>query len=316
MMFLLTILGLALLFWGGELLVRGAVGLALRFKLSPGLIALTVVAWGTSAPELVVSLQASLQDRPDIALGNVIGSNIANILLILGSAALVRPLRCLPRVVYRDGMAMLAASLLLVGLAWWGLVSRWAGLGMLLILAGLLWASYRAERRGVGPSSALPPDERPAPNLPVPKAWTAAGLAGLGLLALAGGSQALISGAVALARAAGISEAVIGLSLVSVGTSLPEMATSLVAAWRRQADVAVGNVIGSNIFNILGILGISATAGPLTVNPAMAKVDVWVMLAAALALLPFLATGWRLNRIEGGVLLAGYGAYLAWLFHG
>lgn len=310
--YLWVLAGLVLLFGGGEALVRGAVALAQRWGVSAGLVGLTLVAMGTSAPELVVSVQASLGGQPDIALGNVLGSNIANILLILGTTALIRPLAARPVVVWRDGTVMVAASLGVALLAQTGWLGRGAGGVMLVALAGFLGFTWWHDRRQ-GPQLA-PEALEGAVLAPRPSLWGNLFWTALGLAALVGGSKALLLGATSLARAAGVSEAVIGLSLVAVGTSLPELATSLVAAWRHQADVAVGNVVGSNIFNLLGILGTAALVRPLPVDPAMARSDVWIMLGAAVLLLPFLITGWRLNRAEGLFLLVAYGGYLAYLF--
>jgi len=312
----LVAVGLILLFFGGEALVRGAVNMAARLGVSPLLIGLTIVAFGTSSPELVVSLQAGLKSQPDLAVGNVVGSNIANILLILGISALIHPLRCQPIIVMRDGTFMVAASIILVVTGYWSPINRIEGILMLAGLIGVILYSYRSEkRRNLPPETVTIPEIADLAARPM-RFWVGAVLVIGGLAALVLGSHALVKGAVGLARAAGVSEAVIGLTLVAVGTSLPELATSAIAAFRRQADVAVGNVIGSNVFNILGILGLTAIVTPIPVNPQMVSFDLWVMLGCALVLLPFLITGWRLSRMEGGIFLAVYGLYLLCLYLG
>jgi len=312
----LVAIGLILLFLGGEALVRGAVNLAARLGVSPLLIGLTIVAFGTSSPELVVSLQAGLKGQPDLAVGNVVGSNIANILLILGVSALIHPLRCRPIVVFRDGTLMVAASIILVVTGYWSPINRIEGILMLAGLIGVILYSYWSERqRNLPPETVAIPETADLAARPM-RLWAGVGLVVGGLAALVIGSSALVKGAVGLARAVGVSEAVIGLTLVAVGTSLPELATSAIAAFRRQADVAVGNVIGSNLFNILGILGLTAAVTPVPVHPQIVSFDLWVMLGCALVLLPFLVTGWRLSRIEGGIFLTVYGLYLLCLYLG
>ena len=245
------LLGLVL---GGEYLVRGAVALAQRVGLSPLVIGLTVVGFGTSAPELVTSVQAALLGAPDIALGNVVGSNIANILLILGLAAVIAPVAISGRSFARDGTVMLAASLLCLGTVLLGQVDRLAGGVALVGLAAYLIYTFRSDRSGAEPMEPLP-DQAPS--------WLALVWLLGGLLLTILSARFLITGAVALAQAVGLSEAVIGLTIVAVGTSMPELVTSVIAARRGQSDVALGNVVGSNIFNILGVLGITALIQPV-----------------------------------------------------
>lgn len=315
MSYAMAVAGLVLLFFGGELLVRGAVAVARRFGISPLVIGLTIVAAGTSAPELVVSLLAALDGKPDIALGNVVGSNIANILLILGAAAILSPMRADPVLIRRDGLVMIGASLLLVALALTGSFERWQG-GIMIagLLAFTAWA-YVSERRGAAPGKLHAEEAEEMSDIPLGP-WIAVGAVVGGIAILVAGSELLVEGAVAIATAVGILEAVIGLSLVAIGTSLPELATAIVAALRRHADVAIGNVIGSNIFNILGILGVTAVVTPIPASPQIAGFDMWVMLAVAVLLLPFLATGGRLDRREAALLLVGYAAYITWLYQG
>lgn len=317
MIALLLLGGLVGLTIGAEGMIRGAVALARRLGLSPLLIGMTVVSVGTSMPELVVSLRATLAGQPDIATGNVVGSNIANILLILGVAVVIRPIATHPAVVFRDGSAMLAAALALVLVTMVaGAVDRIAGGAFLLALAGYLAFAYRSEIRGAAPSAQLHAAEadqvRPLPGgLPVALLLIVAGTGGLVL-----GADLFVRGAVALARAYGISEAVIGLGLVAVGTSLPELAATALASLRRQGDVAVGNILGSNLFNSLGILGLAGLVAPLPVTGRIAELDLWIMLAISAALLVLLRTGWRLGRREGALLLIAYGAYVATLIPG
>ncbi|WP_447527524.1 calcium/sodium antiporter [Vreelandella sp. TE19] len=312
MLYILSLLGgIALLTLGGEGLVRGAVAGAERLGVSALFTGLVIVGFGTSMPELMVSINAALGQQPDIAIGNVVGSNIGNVLLILGLCALIFPLTAKREVLKRDGLVMLLATFLFIAL---GLSGELGRLDAILLLAGLaaylVWA-YLGERQASGGAElAQAPTPPPPAKRPTSTLWILASLAG-GLALLVGGSQLLLYGAVGIAQAAGLSEAVIGLTVVAVGTSLPELAVSLVAALRRHADVAVGNILGSNIFNLLGILGISAFLQPLTLVERMAAFDQWVMLGAAVVLVIFLYTGRRLSRTEGALLLAAYVAYVA-----
>lgn len=308
---LLTALGLGVLMLGGELTLRGAIGLAKVLGVSAAMIGLTVVGFGTSAPEMVVSLQATIDGSPDIAIGNVVGSNIANILLVLGVGALIAPLICDPAAVRRDGVAMMAAMTLLVGLGLMGVIQAWQGALMLLALVGYVTWSYRADRRdGKGAAELHAREVEETGGVPE-KTWQILVFVVLGLAALVLGAKLLVDGAIGVARAAGISESVIGLSLVAVGTSLPELAATAVAAWRRHTDVAVGNVLGSNLFNVLLILGTAAMAAPLPVAEEFVHVDLWVMIGAGCVLMPLMITNWNISRSEGGLLLAIYIAYIA-----
>jgi cation:H+ antiporter len=293
----LIVVGLAGLFLGGEALVRGASGLAARLGLPPLLIGLTVVGFGTSMPELLVSADAALRGVPAIAVGNVLGSNIANILLILGLSALVWPMAGVTGL-RRDLVVMLGASLLLVPLFAWGELGRWAGAVLVIGLVAYLVHAFR------NPGSA---GADPVTPMTVPRAVL---IAGAGLVALVFGARFLVDGAVGVARGAGLSEAFIGLSIVAVGTSLPELATSVVAAIRRQSALAIGNVVGSNIFNVLGILGVTALIAPVPVEGRFLRFDLPVMLAASLALALVLWRGGRIGRGVGAVALLAYGVYL------
>ena len=309
---LFLLLGIALLTVGGEALIRGSLAAAKRLDVSPLLSGLVIVGFGTSAPELVVSVNAAIEGRPDIAIGNVVGSNIGNILLILGVCALITPLAVKPLALRRDAVTVAAASLLFLVLVGGSALGRLdAALFLGALAAYLVWA-YWSERFRAAPSGELHQAEAEELST-VPKSvlWTVIAVV-LGLLFLIAGSQVLLIGAIGIAAHFGVPEAVIGLTLVAVGTSLPELSISVIAAIRGHSDVAVGNILGSNIFNLLGILGVSALLQPLPVHARILQFDQWVMLGTSLLLLFFLYTERRLSRAEGGVLLVGYGIYV-WL---
>jgi len=308
--YLMTLGGLVLLYGGAESLVRGSSALALRLGLSPLVVGLTVVAFGTSSPELAVSLKAALAGQGDIALGNVVGSNIANLALILGLCALVRPLRVAAQVVRWDAPLMLGSSVLFAALLLDGALSRAEGALLFAGIVGYTAFSVHLARRE--PSTAV--QEEFAEGLPAaPRSlWVEALLVVLGLALLVVGGRFLVSGAVAVARDFGLTEAFIGLTVVAVGTSLPELATSMVAAVRGEADIAVGNVVGSNIFNLLGVAGLASLVHPLRAT-GVSWPDLWVMIGVAAAVLPMIWTGYRVSRGEGLVLCLGYGGYLGWL---
>jgi cation:H+ antiporter len=309
---LFLIFGIALLTVGGEALIRGSLAAAKRLGVSPLLSGLVIVGFGTSAPELVVSVNAAVEGRPDIAIGNVVGSNIGNILLILGICALISPLAVKPLALRRDAVTVVAASVLFLVLVGGSALGR-ADAAIFLVALGayLAWA-YWSERFHAAPSGELHQAEADELSI-IPKSvlWTVIAVV-FGLLLLIAGSQVLLIGAIGIAAHFGVPEAVIGLTLVAVGTSLPELSISVIAAIRRHADVAVGNILGSNIFNLLGILGVSALLQPLPVHARILQFDQWVMLGTSLLLLLFLYSGRRLSRAEGGVLLIGYGIYV-WL---
>jgi cation:H+ antiporter len=314
LMYLSALAGFVLLFGGGEFLVRGAVMVSRRLGLPPLLIGMTVVAWCTSAPELVVSLGAALEGRSDIAVGNVVGSNIFNVLGVLGAAAIITPILVDPRALRRDTAVMLASAAALAVIATTGEIARLAALALLIALVLYVLLSYRSEaRRPSLPSAAL--HEHESAEIEVTGS-TLSGIAYLagGLLTLVIGSRFLIVGASEIARTFGVAEAVIGLSLVAVGTSLPELATSIIAALRRHPDVAVGNVVGSNIFNILGILGITALVRPIGIAEQIVSVDIWVMVGVTLLLAGTLLWRGRIGRPVAGLFLLGYVAYLVALF--
>ena len=316
---LFLLLGLVLLVIGGDLLVRGAVRIAERLRLSPMLIGLTIVGMGTSTPELAASVQASLAGSPGIAVGNIVGSNIANSLLILGAAALIAPFAVKASALWRDGgVGLIAAVALLAAGATVGL-TREAGLVFLAAIAGYIYYAYRQERVGATHSAAydrsaamegVDPDfgaHAPAKR----RLWIALILfaAGLGLIVTGGG--VLVSGAIGVAETLGVSDAVIGLTIVAIGTSLPELVTSAMAAWRRQGEMALGNVLGSNIYNILFIGGLTGVIAPTTVPPVIAGFDLPVLVGVTLLVMLFAYTGGRLSRREGAILVVAYAAYAA-----
>ncbi|HOQ05431.1 MAG TPA: calcium/sodium antiporter [Anaerohalosphaeraceae bacterium] len=306
MTFLLIAAGLMLLYFGAEWLVKGAAAAAVRLGVTPLAIGLTVVAFGTSAPELTVSTHAALKGLGDIAVTNVVGSNIFNIAFILGLAAAIRPIRVTKQLIRWDVPVMIAVSVLCIVLLVNRHLSRPEGL---LLVAGItaytIWTFRQAKREPDLLGLAEVPKQGGASS----GLWVPAGLAVLGLVLLVLGSKLLIAGALQLARSCGVSEAVIGLTIVSAGTSLPELATSVVAAVRKQADISIGNIVGSNIFNILGILGLSSLVRPYS-SPELTGWDLAMMLGTALLLLPLLRSGFVLSRKEGLFFLVLYGAYL------
>jgi cation:H+ antiporter len=309
----LVLLGLALLAGGGEALVRGATAVARRAGVTPAVIGLTIVAIGTSLPELVVSLLAALAGQPDIAVGNVVGSNIFNIVGVLGLTSLIAVLPVHGTAVKLEWPFMFLVSCIAVLLSRDRVIDQLEGTfmvgGLVLFTAFMIWLARRevagVEREEFEAEAAFRTIRRAVPPL------------GLALLAVAGGllllvigGRLLVLGAVEIARIAGLTERVIGLTVVAIGTSMPEMAASTIAALRGRTDVAVANLIGSNIFNVLGILGITAMIHPIPVAAEMLRTDMVWMLVTAFALFPILRTGMRVTRLEGGLLLAAYFAYL------
>jgi cation:H+ antiporter len=311
--------GLLLLLAGGELLVRGAVQVATRLGVSPLVIGLTLVGFGTSTPELVTSLQAAAADAPGIAFGNIVGSNIANILLIVGAAALLSPIVVASAALKRDGLAMLGVAVVFAGLAAVAPLGGVVGALFLAALALYVLLAFRQERAAAPADHGAVHDKSlalqeadpaltpsaPGPSLPVSLLTAVAGLA---LVVL--GGRLLVEGAVDLARGFGISETVIGLTIVAAGTSMPELVTSIVAARRRQGDVAFGNIVGSNIYNILGIGGATMLMAPGAVPEEIVRFDNPVMVGVSALLVIFAWTGLRIARREGLVLLAGYAGYV------
>nr|WP_321249453.1 calcium/sodium antiporter [uncultured Ruegeria sp.] len=311
---LLSGLGLLILLLAGDALVRGAVNLSLRLGVPALIVSLTIVAFGTSAPELLISISAILENAPGIALGNVVGSNTANILLVLGLPALLATLHTSECDSRKNYVFMLLASVLFIGLAFCGTFTVISGLILLAALALMLWHAFRearAHRKACGEACAddeeLEGLEEADPEMPY---WKVSIFLVLGLVGLPMGAHLLVENATEIARHYGVSETVIGLTLVAVGTSLPELATTVMAALRRQADVALGNVIGSNMFNLLAIVGIATLVGPIPVDPEFLHFDLWVMLGASLLLIPFVFLKQDITRTWGFVLSILYVIYV------
>ena len=307
---LLIIGGLALLFAGGEVLIRGAVAIATALGLSTLLVSTVIVGFGTSTPELVVSVNSALVDSPAIALGNVVGSNIANVLLILGISAIVMPICCKNKSILRDSVIVLMISLALAILSLFLPLNLFVGVSMIALLAAYIgfciWNESRNNQnheievaKGSASFSSI------GKNLAI---------CGTGLALLIFGARFLLDGAVSLATNFGISEAVIGLTIVAVGTSLPELITAIIASFRKQSDVVIGNILGSNLFNILGILGVTGIISTIPFDGRIAEYDIWIMTMIAALTIPIIWTGHKISRIEGAVFVALYIAYTVWLF--
>ena len=306
--------GLAVLVVGADVLVRGASRLAVSFGVSPLVVGLTVVAFGTSAPEMAVSVGSALSGSPDLAIGNVVGSNIANVLLILGISALITPLLVDEQIIRQEIPIMIGASALLVVMALDGNIGLLESIALFgLVIAYTVFLVVQSRRASKAVQDEF---ETEIPTSTWDRHWAVqVGLIVGGLVMLVVGADWLVDSAVAFARAFGVSDLVIGLTVVAVGTSMPEIATSIVAAIRGQRDIAVGNVVGSNVFNLLAVLGAAgiASGAGLPVSEAARNFDLWVMLAVAFACLPIMITGREIARWEGGVFLAYYAAYTAWL---
>ncbi|WP_341862869.1 calcium/sodium antiporter [Gymnodinialimonas sp. 57CJ19] len=302
-------LGLVILLLAGDVLVKGAVNLALRLGIPALIVSLTVVAFGTSAPELLISVQSILDGVPGLALGNVVGSNTANVLLVLGVPALITGLAASSDSL-REYTFMMIGTALFIVLCFLGPITWWHGAILLLGLAIVLGDavhSARAHRKASNGEDPIDEIEEADPNMPW---WQVGVYLLLGMIGLPLGASLLIDSATTIATEYGISDAVIGLTLVAVGTSLPELATTVMAAIRRQADVAIGNVIGSNVFNLLGIIGVAAFVGPIPVDAEILRFDLWVMLAASVVLAPFVYYRWPMGRGVGLVFSALYVGYI------
>lgn len=307
-------IGLTGLFVGGEMLVRGAVTIAKAYGLPPMVIGLTLVGFGTSTPELVTSVQAALSGSAGIAIGNVVGSNIGNILLILGVSAMLLPLAVARDALRRDGSVMIAATLALLGVVLFGEITRWIGVGFVTALAAYLFVVFRSVSKTKETSDAVV-YEKEAAAIPGPDLGLSAaiGVAVVGLIATIIGARLLVDGAISVAEFAGISETVIGLTVVAIGRSMPELVTAVIAVRKGQGDVAIGNVIGSNLFNVMGIVGVTALIHPVTVPVEIATFDIWVLLGASVLLIGFARTGWTISRLEGGAFLVAYLGYFGFL---
>ena len=302
------ILGLALLVGAGDALVRGAVALSLRSGIPAIIVSATVVAFGTSAPELLIAIQAVLEDAPGIALGNVVGSNIANVLLVLGLPAVIAPLAPCGSDAHRNLYFMIAATVVFSAMALSGAITFWMGLVLVGVTLVMVGDSLRQGQLANGDSTGdLAELEDIDPYMAPWKIW---GLIIVGLIGLPAGADLLIEGAKSIALAMGVSETVIGLTLVAIGTSLPELATTIMAALRSQSEVAIGNVIGSNIFNITAIIGTAALVAPLSVPEEILSRDLWVMIGSSAVLIPFVLLCRSMGRVMGTGFLLLYTVYL------
>lgn len=326
--YLMLAIGFALLLGGGEMLVRGAVSTAERLGVSSLFIGVVIVGFGTSMPEMVTSVEASLSGSPGIAIGNIVGSNIANILLVLGLSALVAPILVHPLAATRDGLFVLGSTLLFVVIGLTLPLDRAAGAGLLLGLALYIGTSYRHEATTGDPqteNSSSSPERNDEFDTRAMSSEVAAlavrqqlafplGLTVGGLIILIIGGMLLIDGARGIATEFGVSETVIGLTIVAIGTSLPEIVTCVIAALRRHGDVALGNILGSCVYNLLAIAGVTAIISPTVIPAEIVRFDNFVLLAATVTMLIFLRTGTRIGRVQGAVLCLSYITYLAWLW--
>ncbi|MEM6759831.1 MAG: calcium/sodium antiporter [Pseudomonadota bacterium] len=310
----LAVLGLVILLLAGDSLVKGAVNLSLRLGVPALIVSLTIVAFGTSAPELLIAIQAVVENAPGIAMGNVVGSNTANILLVLGIPALLATMHTSQCETRKTFNIMIAATVLFIGLAFRGVFDWIAAIILLAALAYVLFDATQQARqhRKAAKTAADEQDEEEIegvdPDLPM---WRIILFLVLGLIGLPLGADLLVDNASIIARTYGVSDVVIGLTLVAVGTSLPELATTVAAALRQQAEVALGNVIGSNMFNLLAVIGVASLVGPIPVDMAFLRFDLWVMLAASILLVPFVFFRKDLTRVWGAILTALYLVYLA-----
>lgn len=303
-------MGLALLLFAADYLVRGAVALARLSGVSPLIIGLTIIAVGTSVPEFVTALSAALSGASDMAVGNVVGSNIVNMLLILGIAAMIRPINVSVKIIARDAMMVVGATALFVAIGVTGGFNKWQGALLLFCLIGYLYMTYKAEQRENN-KQALHAREAEdvggVPGLPwVAFVFLAGGLAGIVI-----GAKLLVSGGLGIAEAFDVSRTIVGLTLIAIGTSLPELAIVIVASWRGHSDIALGNVLGSNIFNLLGITGGVAMITPLGMPIEIMNFDIWVLLGVTILLLPLMITENKISRPEGRLLAGLYIVYLA-----
>ncbi|MDR9484553.1 MULTISPECIES: calcium/sodium antiporter [Sediminimonas] len=322
MVWVLAGLGLLILLLAGDALVRGAVNVSLRLGVPALIVSLTIVAFGTSAPEMLISVQAALRGVPGIAMGNVVGSNTANILLVLGIPAMLATMHTGECETRKNYIFMILASALFIGLAFVGPFTAISGMVLLLALTMILVFAFfdaRSHRRAEASAREqamaeefLEELEGADPDMPW---WRIVLYLVLGLIGLPLGADILVDSAVVIARTFGLSESVIGLTMVAVGTSLPELATTVMAALRREADVALGNVIGSNMFNLLAIIGVASLVSPIPVDAELLRFDLWVMLGASLLLAPFVFFRWNLSFVWGVILTGLYLVYVWIVLH-
>lgn len=306
----LLALGLVILLLAGDALVKGAVNLSLRLGVPALIVSLTIVAFGTSAPELLISISAVLDGVPGIALGNVVGSNTANILLVLGIPALLATMHTSECKTHKSYIFMIGASVLFIALAFRGVFDWIAAVVLLAALAFMLFDSFREAGQHRKTCKNPADEEEPEGADPNMQVWKIVTFLVLGIIGLPLGAELLVTNATVIAKQWGVTDTVIGLTVVAIGTSLPELATTVMAALRRQADVALGNVIGSNMFNLLAIIGIAALVGPIPVDGQFLRFDLWVMLGASLLLIPFVFLKRDITRIWGIILFLLYAAYL------
>ena len=317
MVYLLIPVGFILLFIGGDALVRGAVGIAHRYGVSPMMIGATVVAYGTTAPELFVSLDAAFKGSPGIAVGNVVGSNICNFILILGTSALIWPISLERGASLKiTSIVLTFATALLILLAWDGNIARWQGILMVLLLVAMTVYNFQCERRRSPDENVYAEEAEEVAEKAPQTAMRAFLVLGVGLLGVVAGAEFLVRGAVALARDAGVSEEVVGLTVVALGTSLPELATAVIAALRRHSDVALGTVFGANIYNILGIMGLVATVTPVPVPQKMLQFDLWFLLAITIVLSLWVRMLPQIGRAAGAGFVLLYCGYVVWQYTG
>ncbi len=317
MVYLMLIAGIATLLFCGDLLVRGAVALAVKLEIPALVIGLTIVAFGTSAPELVVSLRAALSGSPGLAIGNVVGSNIANVFLVLGVPALICATNCDQPFIRRNMLYVVGASLLFISLCFYDPLSFWHGAILFALMIAFLVESGRRAAKRSDPTAAVGSEVIEmidgVEGLPV-QGFGIVGCLVAGLIGLPFGAQMTVTSATEIAQNFGVAEATIGLTVVALGTSLPELATTVSAAFRGQAGLALGNVLGSNLFNILAIAGLTAMVTPVPVPDVIKQVDIWVMLAAALAITPFVLGRRYITRIPGLAFVVIYVAYIYFAF--
>lgn len=308
--FLYVICGFGILLIAGDALVRGAVGLSLKLGIPALIVSLTIVAFGTSAPELLISIKAALDNAPGLAMGNIVGSNIANVLLVLGMPALLFGISTKDASCKQNYIYMILATIVFISMGLMGPFTYVNGILMLFMLAVILFQAYRHAKQSRAALLAATEDVPQADG----KWWKITIMLAIGVIGLPLGANLLVEGAVNIAQRAGIDEAIIGLTMVAIGTSLPELATTVMAAYRKEADVAIGNVIGSNIFNLLGVIGVTSLITTLPVSQAFVSFDFWVMLASSLVLLPFIWLKIDLGKLWGVLFLAVYTGYICLLF--
>ncbi len=303
MMYVMIVVGLVLLVFGGDLLVKGSVAVAQKLKVSPVMIGLTLLGFGTSTPELVTSIRAALLNSPGIAAGNVVGSNVANILLVLGAAALISQLNTEKRKYTRDSIVMILACFVFIAAALYGEVNRVIGIGFVLALLAYIVYTYKTEK--------IAPDAQDDTEMPSRPMIAYIGLTALGIAMTIFAADLIVKGSIAVAQSFGISETIIGLTVVAIGTSLPELAATISASIKKHNELAIGNIIGSNIYNLLFILGATGIVTPMQIPSDIVKSDIWIMLGASLLLVAFTLPGRVMGRATGIAFLLLYAIYIA-----